>query len=145
MKIPGLEISWFHLDLGTAKYDLNVWLKIKEAIEVAFEYNSDLFEPGSMRRMLESYRTILESVVADPDAPRRIEVAEIKSSEATEEFVGPRNPLEVQSVELWEDALQVRPIGIRQNLINPSSALFQKRLLGVACRSHTPWKMLRSI
>jgi len=123
LKIPGLEINWFHLDLGTAKYDLNVWLKIKEGIEVAFEYNSGLFEPGSMRRMLESYRTILESVVADPDvraaslpvSPGRSELAEIKSSEATAEFVGPRNPVEVQLVGLWEDAFQVRPIGIRQN------------------------------
>src|ERR1700674_1681498 len=123
LKIPGLQVDWFRMDPGTAKYDLNVWLKIKEGIEIAFEYNADLFAAESMRRILECYRAILEGVVADPDmraanlplASTQIERVEIKGMEEKQEYVGPRNPTEVQLVELWEGALEKQPIGVRQN------------------------------
>jgi len=123
LKIPGLQVNWFRMDPGTAKYDLNVWLKIKEGIEIAFEYNADLFEAESMRRILQSFRAILEAVVADPElraadlplSPQRVEQVEIKASELNEEYVAARNPTETQLVEFWEAAFQRRPIGIRQN------------------------------
>jgi thioesterase domain-containing protein len=123
LKMPGLQVGSFRIDPGTAKYDLNVWLKIKERIEIAFEYNADLFEAESMRRILQSFRAILEGAVANPDlrladlplASQKVERVEIKTPEAREEYIAPRNPTEAQLVELWEAAFPKRPIGIRQN------------------------------
>ena len=122
--VPGFMVDWFHVELGTARYDLNVWLKAKERIEIGFEYNADLFTPCSMQRMLEGYRTTLENFVANSDTPvanlplarKAEEGIELKSLASTVEFVGPRDPLEVQLVELWEHAFEVKPFGIRDNL-----------------------------
>jgi thioesterase domain-containing protein/acyl carrier protein len=68
-EFPGLSWSWFPSHLGTAKYDLNVWVRIRgRGLEIAFEYNMDLFETGTMSRLLRSYQALLEAVVADPGA-----------------------------------------------------------------------------
>jgi len=66
-QIPELTLSWFPLDPGTAKYDLHVWLRIQESLEVTLEYNTDLFEAATIRRMLHQYRTILEEMVRNPE------------------------------------------------------------------------------
>jgi len=66
-EFPGLNWSWFTFDVGTAKYDLNVWLKIRGGgLEIAFEYNTDLFETATISHLLRNYHGLLQAVVADP-------------------------------------------------------------------------------
>jgi thioesterase domain-containing protein/acyl carrier protein len=123
LKIPGLELDWFPIDPRTAKYDLNVWIKVKKGIEIAFEYNADLFDPETMRQILASFRAILERVVAEPEvrvanlplASEQVEPVEIRPSAASTEYVPPRNSTEARLVELWQEVLQRHPIGVRQS------------------------------
>lgn len=63
--MPGVEVSSFPLDLGTAKYDLNVWLRIHNGLEVALEHNSDLFNSTTMKEILADFETILETMTRD--------------------------------------------------------------------------------
>lgn len=63
---PGLTIRPFLVDTGTSKFDLSVLVEMREELEIAFEYNTDLFEASTMRRMLQEYTNILRSVVKHP-------------------------------------------------------------------------------
>ena len=40
-----------------------------EFFAIAIEYNTDLFEPATMTRLIQHYCNILEAVIADPDQP----------------------------------------------------------------------------
>ncbi len=74
------ESTWRHLDLaglrctpfpvhnGTAKFDLSLYvIDHPEGFRLALEYNSDLFDAETSRRLLEHYENLLQAVVADPD------------------------------------------------------------------------------
>jgi amino acid adenylation domain-containing protein len=68
LKLPGLEISQFPLDPGTAKFDLTfTMVKSGAMLSCCAEYNTDLFDAGTVRRMLGHYEKVLESVVSNPD------------------------------------------------------------------------------
>jgi thioesterase domain-containing protein len=123
LSIPGLKLSWLPLDLGTTKYDVSVWVDIKEGVEIGFEYNRDLFEPATIQRLAESYRTILETVVADPNlslstlsiSPKVSQTIQPEVVPEEVSYLEPRNPLETQLVRLWGSVFQGRVIGIRDN------------------------------
>jgi amino acid adenylation domain-containing protein len=68
LKLPGLAITQFPLDPGTAKFDLTFTI-VKSGAEFCCcaEYNSDLFEAATVRRMLGHYEKVLESIASDPD------------------------------------------------------------------------------
>lgn len=121
--IPGLSLSAFPLEAKTAKYDLNVWLRSQNGLEVALEYNVDLFESPTIRKILTDYQTVLESMVQNPDAsvsntpidnrqpivsdtPRKMQYGACSATE---------DAIERQLISIWEDVLKVHPIGINQN------------------------------
>ena len=68
LKLPELSIAQFPLDPGTAKFDLTFTI-VKSGAEYrcCAEYNTDLFEAATVRRMLGHYEKVLESIAADPD------------------------------------------------------------------------------
>jgi len=70
VRLAGLTLSHVEIRTGSAKTDLTleVWEK-DAALQVAFEYNTDLFEPETIRRLGEHFRRILAAFVADPDRP----------------------------------------------------------------------------
>ena len=64
----GWRVEPFEVDSGTAKYDVTLFLwEGKSGLRGAIEYNLDLFEPATVRRMLDHFHTLLEGVVARPD------------------------------------------------------------------------------
>jgi aspartate racemase len=65
--LPGLTATPIDVDPGTAKFDLSLYLDGRsEALSANLEYNTDLFLPATITRMLEHFRTLLEAIVADP-------------------------------------------------------------------------------
>ena len=70
LTLPGLESEAAVLiSHDTAKYDLTLALTNTSAgIDAGFEYNTDLFESGTIERMLGHYETLLHAVVANPEA-----------------------------------------------------------------------------
>ncbi len=70
LKLEGLHVEEVEIDSGVALYDLS--LEVVEQAEglcCRLEYNTDLFEADTIRRMLAHYQNILSAVVADPDRP----------------------------------------------------------------------------
>ncbi|MDZ7269872.1 MAG: amino acid adenylation domain-containing protein [candidate division KSB1 bacterium] len=67
-QLPGLTITPVEAETGTSTFDLTLSLAEEaEGMEVAAEYNTDLFEAATIRRLLGNYLTLLDGVVADPD------------------------------------------------------------------------------
>jgi amino acid adenylation domain-containing protein len=64
----GLKWRWEAIENYTAKFDLSAYVeKRDEGLLVAFEYNTGLFEKATVQRLMEHYRVLLESMVANPD------------------------------------------------------------------------------
>ncbi len=68
---PGLTVQRFEVDTATSKFDLSVLIEKKEDLEIRFEYNTDLFDPSTMQRMLDEYASLLRRVLKHPDARLR--------------------------------------------------------------------------
>jgi len=65
---PGLKLTPLPLDSGTAKFDLTLYLtEDAGGLTARMEYNTDLFDPATIRRMLAHFKVLLEGVAADPD------------------------------------------------------------------------------
>jgi len=50
---------------------LSVLIEMKEGLEIAFEYNTDLFHTSTMQRLLGDYANLLRRIVKRPDARLR--------------------------------------------------------------------------
>ena len=68
---PGLTVQRFEVDTATSKFDLSVLIEKKEDLEIGFEYNTDLFDPSTMQRLLDEYANLLRRVLKHPDARLR--------------------------------------------------------------------------
>ncbi|HVG46054.1 MAG TPA: condensation domain-containing protein, partial [Longimicrobium sp.] len=69
-ELPGLTVRAVEAEARTTKFDLTLFAAETEGgLQAAFEYSADLFEAGTVRRMLSHFRTLLEAVVADPALP----------------------------------------------------------------------------
>jgi len=67
VELGDLKMSPVGLRGETAKFDLTLSVaERKRVLAATMEYNSDLFEAGTIGRMLKHYETILEGIVADP-------------------------------------------------------------------------------
>ncbi len=70
MVLGGLTLSQLAVDNGVAKFDLtlNVW-HIGQELLVRMEYNTDLFEDATIRRMIGHFETLLKAITIDPALP----------------------------------------------------------------------------
>ncbi|HEX7318159.1 MAG TPA: amino acid adenylation domain-containing protein [Pyrinomonadaceae bacterium] len=67
VEVPGLEMSSLAGDNTTAKFDLTLGLAEESGRLVgALEYNTDLFDATTARRLVRHYQTLLSAAVADP-------------------------------------------------------------------------------
>ena len=66
-EIPGLTIKEMPFEAGIAKYDLSVEVWENSEFHCQFEYNTDLFELSTIRRMLGHFEKLLKAVVENPD------------------------------------------------------------------------------
>jgi thioesterase domain-containing protein/acyl carrier protein len=123
LQIPGLTLTWFPLDMGTAKYDLCVWLSVQDGLQVTLEYNSDLFEAATIRGVLDEYKKVLETMVnnpqgrisADPFANKRTPAGMQPAHVSQPELARRRDGLESQLVAIWESGFNKRPIDVHDD------------------------------
>nr|QEO74622.1 Beta-ketoacyl synthase [uncultured bacterium] len=67
LELPGLELSVMPVGNGTAKFDLTLSLAEESGgLSGSLEYNTDLFDDATIRRMAGHLKTLLEAVAADP-------------------------------------------------------------------------------
>ncbi len=70
LDLPGLAVSPLEVHTGTAKFDLAVSVApTPRGLGVTVEYDTDLYDPGTIARMLGHYETVLRGIVADPAQP----------------------------------------------------------------------------
>lgn len=83
--LPPLPEGWrltdLHVSTNTSKFDLSLELDDRpEGLAARFEYNTDLFEAGTIARLAGHWQTLLQGIVAHPE--RRL--AELPLLTATE-------------------------------------------------------------
>src|SRR5690606_32155660 len=67
--LVGLDCKTVEIEIGTSRFDLSVDVfDLPEGLRVYFEYNTDLFDAATMRRMQTHFRRMLEGFVADRNA-----------------------------------------------------------------------------
>jgi amino acid adenylation domain-containing protein len=68
LELTGLDLTPIALHTGTSKFDLSVFVKEHSgALELIVEFSTDLFEVGTVRRLLGHYQTLLEGIISNPD------------------------------------------------------------------------------
>ncbi|MEV7611605.1 amino acid adenylation domain-containing protein [Streptomyces sp. NPDC089799] len=66
-RVPGLDVQYFPLPWGSAKFDLTAtFLLYPDRFALNVEYASDLFDPATVTRFAGHVGRVLESVLADP-------------------------------------------------------------------------------
>jgi non-ribosomal peptide synthetase component F len=84
LDLPGLKLDFIETSNGTAKFDLLMNMTEKERHLIgALGYNTDIFEPATIERLLELYKTLLDAAVKQPGA--RLSVFEAMLTQADEE------------------------------------------------------------
>ena len=67
-ELPGLKVTPAVVDTETAKFDLTLYFRERDGLlRTAVEYNTDLFEAQTIRRMMGHFQTLLEGIISDPD------------------------------------------------------------------------------
>src|SRR5205085_9757221 len=68
IKIPGLTFSIERVETETAKLEITVSVvESEEGLGVGVEYNTDLYDEGTMERLVGHYRQLLHGAVAHPE------------------------------------------------------------------------------
>jgi amino acid adenylation domain-containing protein len=68
LELPDLKIEELEFDPSIAKFDLSIDIEEKsEGLLCLFEYNTDLFEDGTISRMAGHFQTLLQGIAANPD------------------------------------------------------------------------------
>jgi amino acid adenylation domain-containing protein len=66
-KLGDLKVGLIDLGDASAKFDLSIFLReAPDGIRGRVEYNTDLFDTGTIQRLLEHYRVLLTAAVANP-------------------------------------------------------------------------------
>ncbi len=82
LNVPGLSFQRLPQSVVTAKLDLSVDLyETADGIVGGFEYNSDLFKPETIQRMIGHFKMLLASIAAKPESP----IAELAMLTETEQ------------------------------------------------------------
>ena len=68
LELPGLTLQSEPAEIGAAKFDLMLYMwQRSDGLRAVLEYNLDLFEAGTITRMLGHFQTLLEAVALQPD------------------------------------------------------------------------------
>jgi hypothetical protein len=66
--IPDLMIHPIHVPVTTSKFDLALFVtEGEDRINLNWQFKTELFAPGTIRRMASHFETLLESIVSNPD------------------------------------------------------------------------------
>src|SRR5207244_2093359 len=67
-ELAGLKVSFLDHGEATAKFDISAFLsETAEGVRGRIEYNTDLFDEATVKRMTEHYAALLESAMREPE------------------------------------------------------------------------------
>jgi non-ribosomal peptide synthetase component F len=86
LELPGLRLAVQAVESVTAKFDLTLSMAEGDGeLGATFEYNTDLFEAGTMARLARHFEKLLESIVAAPE--QRLSEIEMLSDEERQQLL----------------------------------------------------------
>lgn len=130
LTLPGMEVTRIPVDPGTAKFDLTLTVvPTSEGLQLAWEYNTDLFDDESLARFARDFGELLSGVIADPDGEidRLLPVERVDgvvNRDAPIKHIPPRELAEVDTVleaelsRIWKKLLQVDRIARDENFFH---------------------------
>ncbi len=124
-------------DPGVAPFDLVLDVQPEGgALRCVLDYNADIFERSTARRMLRHYRTLLEAIASDPGArvSRLPIMAEAELSEVLAGASGPRPPGEPSTALVRRFEAQAARMPSRPALIHGEESISYEQLNGRANR-----------
>ncbi|MDJ1175086.1 non-ribosomal peptide synthetase [Roseofilum capinflatum] len=69
LELPEISFNWLQMESAKAKFDLTLSMEETEAGLIGYwEYNRDLFDAATIRRMMGHFQTLLEGILANPKA-----------------------------------------------------------------------------
>jgi amino acid adenylation domain-containing protein len=67
IQLAGLEAEEVEVDSGIARFDINLFMEEeRDHLRGYVNYNTDLFNPDTIRRVIDHFKNLLESVVRNP-------------------------------------------------------------------------------
>jgi syringomycin synthetase protein SyrE len=126
----GLKITSEYVERPIANFDLSMSMEEKEGqLTGALQYKSALFEDVTISQMGENFQSLLQRIVANPEQPISSLASLIETRESSvqkktqkinhkqqETYIAPRNEIEVKLTKIWENVLDIQPIGVKDNL-----------------------------
>ncbi|MEM1205714.1 MAG: amino acid adenylation domain-containing protein [Acidobacteriota bacterium] len=91
---PSLRLGTMGVDSETSKFDFTLYLTQGEEVTGFFEYNTDLFDEGTLARLTRHFELLLEGVVADPD--RRLHEYPLMAEEERRQVVSGWNATDAE-------------------------------------------------
>lgn len=95
VELPELTVDslFGYLYTGQTKFDLTLIMReTDEGLRVLFEYNTDLFDGETILRMIDYFRTLLDSIVANPD--QQISKLQLLTPQEQQQLIVDWNPTE---------------------------------------------------
>lgn len=66
-QLGDLTLGFVPLDIGTAKFDLTLYMaETEQGLRASLEYNTDLFDESTVTRMAEHFKRLLEAIISNP-------------------------------------------------------------------------------
>jgi thioesterase domain-containing protein/acyl carrier protein len=127
LELPGLTSEARAIRTGMSDFDLSVSLwEDGEELRGVMEYKTELFDEGTIARLIAGYQDVLEALAADSNRPlsslpasnqpvpagRGVEPA----VKAPAEYRPPGRPTEARITKEWEEVLGIHPIGLDDDL-----------------------------
>jgi len=91
LQLPELTVSPLEIDAAAARFDLTVEIyPYRKELFVYFDYRKDLYDDVTIAELQQSFRHVLEFVIANPSAP--LESVPLSPESAKEELLNFGNP-----------------------------------------------------
>jgi amino acid adenylation domain-containing protein len=144
LTLPDVRFAPVEVEGGTARFDMT--LQVNEQggrLLGALEFNTDLFDAATVRRLLDSYRVLLDAAVADAEQPVSLlpllEEAERERLLVTSNATDAAYPLDRRVHDLIAEQAQLRPdaVAIQFDQETLSYAEFDRRATQLAHRLRT--------
>jgi amino acid adenylation domain-containing protein len=111
LTLPGLDVGLLEVDWGTTAFDLGfffwetaLWERLEEGLSVLVNYNADLFDRATVRRLTGQLDRLLASALADPER-RLSDLALLSATERHQVLVEWGSGEEEAPGEPWEVCL----------------------------------------
>ena len=120
LHLPGLEIEMIPVFSNAVQYDLSVELMVSSGqIQGRLMYRTVLFERSTAERLAAEYLAILTELTTHPEnkigqewSAKPVVGGQALLESVRPPFTAPRSDLERKLAQIWQEVLEVEPIGI---------------------------------